>query len=66
VIPADGGPVKLHAYFDATFGGYSTVYGAIYDNVDPYTHEPTLPAADPVKGLSPTSTRGSRRATSWP
>ncbi|MBZ9678261.1 S1/P1 nuclease [Mesorhizobium sp. ES1-1] len=49
VTPADGVPVKLHAYFDAIFGGYSTIYGAIYDNFDPYTHRPNLPAADPAE-----------------
>lgn len=46
IKPANGDPVKLHAYFDGIFGGYSSVYGAIFDNYDPVTHKPYLPPAD--------------------
>lgn len=45
VKPANGEPLKLHAYFDAMFGGYSTVYGTIFDTFD-RTGKPYLPAAD--------------------
>lgn len=31
VIPATGETLALHAYWDAIFGGYSSVFGAIYD-----------------------------------
>ncbi|ANL10325.1 phospholipase C/S1-P1 nuclease domain-containing protein [Rhizobium sp. N113] len=31
VLPASGQKVALHAYWDSLFGGYSTVYGAIFD-----------------------------------
>ncbi|TAV89581.1 S1/P1 nuclease [Rhizobium leguminosarum] len=34
VLPAAGQKVALHAYWDAIFGGYSTVYGAIFDSFD--------------------------------
>jgi hypothetical protein len=45
VKPANGDPVNLHAYFDGMFGGYSTVYGAIYDTFD-RSGKPYLPPAD--------------------
>ncbi|WOH80324.1 S1/P1 nuclease [Bradyrhizobium sp. BEA-2-5] len=31
VIPATGETIALHAYWDRIFGGYSSVFGAIYD-----------------------------------
>jgi hypothetical protein len=31
VIPANGETLALHAYWDGLFGGYSSVFGAIYD-----------------------------------
>lgn len=31
VIPATGETIALHAYWDRLFGGYSSVFGAIYD-----------------------------------
>ncbi|MDO1583612.1 S1/P1 nuclease [Rhizobium oryzicola] len=31
VVPANGVPVNLHAYWDSIFGGYSTVFGALFD-----------------------------------
>ncbi|TBD50478.1 hypothetical protein ELH22_37850 [Rhizobium ruizarguesonis] len=31
VVPANGVPVNLHAYWDSVFGGYSTVFGALFD-----------------------------------
>ena len=31
VIPATGETIALHAYWDRVFGGYSSVFGAIYD-----------------------------------
>jgi S1/P1 nuclease len=31
VIPASGETLALHAYWDRIFGGYSSVFGAIYD-----------------------------------
>ncbi|MGR9503678.1 S1/P1 nuclease [Rhizobium leguminosarum] len=34
VLPADGEKIPLHAYWDSLFGGYSTVYGAIFDTFD--------------------------------
>ncbi|MCZ8548591.1 S1/P1 nuclease [Mesorhizobium qingshengii] len=45
VTPANGDPVNLHAYFDGMFGGYSTVYGAIFDTFDK-SGNPYLPPAD--------------------
>ncbi|WP_274599117.1 S1/P1 nuclease [Rhizobium ruizarguesonis] len=33
VTPANGQTVKLHAYWDGIFGGYSTPYGAIKDGL---------------------------------
>ena len=32
VSPATGEVINLHAYWDGMFGGYSTVYGAIFDS----------------------------------
>lgn len=31
IIPATGETIALHAYWDRVFGGYSSVFGAIYD-----------------------------------
>lgn len=31
VIPATGETIALHAYWDRLFGGYSSVFGAVYD-----------------------------------
>jgi S1/P1 Nuclease len=31
VVPANGQPVSLHAYWDGLFGGYSTPFGAVFD-----------------------------------
>lgn len=31
VVPATGETIALHAYWDRVFGGYSSVFGAIYD-----------------------------------
>ncbi|NKQ73446.1 phospholipase [Rhizobium sp. UPM1132] len=37
VIPANGVSTNLHQYWDGTFGGYSTVFGALFDTF--YTKE---------------------------
>jgi hypothetical protein len=37
VIPANGTSVNLHAYWDSEFGGYSTVFGALFDGFDTKT-----------------------------
>ena len=34
VSPANGVSMNLHAYWDSMFGGYSTVYGALFDAFD--------------------------------
>lgn len=47
VKPANGDSVKLHAYFDGIFGGYSTVIGAIADSYDYKTKKSLLPEPDP-------------------
>lgn len=31
IVPATGETVKLHAYWDAIFGGYSSAFGAVFD-----------------------------------
>ncbi|NKJ08986.1 hypothetical protein FHT29_006000 [Rhizobium sp. SG741] len=55
VVTATGAKMKLHAYWDGLFGGYSTPYGAIFDglvNADTRLPEPdtTLAAEhDPEK-----------------
>lgn len=52
VIPANGEPLKLHAYFDGIFGGYSSVYGAIFDSYDPFTHKSLLPPAEATEAAN--------------
>ncbi|MHC2485032.1 S1/P1 nuclease [Rhizobium leguminosarum] len=50
VIPANGTSVNLHAYWDSEFGGYSTVFGALFDGFDTKTVDgvvvstPNIPA----------------------
>lgn len=46
IVNAMGVKMKLHAYWDGLFGGYSTPYGAIFDGlINPDTK---LPEPDPV------------------
>ncbi|MGO7860195.1 S1/P1 nuclease [Rhizobium ruizarguesonis] len=47
VTPANGQTVKLHAYWDGIFGGYSTPYGAIKDGLLDKTIK--LPEPDPAR-----------------
>ena len=47
VTPADGQTVKLHAYWDGIFGGYSTPYGAIRDGL--MDKNTKLPEPDPAR-----------------
>lgn len=51
VVPADGKVVKLHFFWDGTFGGYSTPQGAIADN---RTDKIPAPADAAAKELNPT------------
>lgn len=47
VTPANGQTVKLHAYWDGIFGGYSTPFGAIKDGV--FDKNTKLPEPDAAR-----------------
>lgn len=47
VTPANGQTIKLHAYWDGIFGGYSTPYGAIKDGL--LDKNIKLPEPDPAR-----------------
>lgn len=49
VSPATGETIALHAYWDGMFGGYSTVYGAIFDSFDLKKSTLKLLPPDPTK-----------------
>jgi hypothetical protein len=46
VVTSKGVKMKLHAYWDSMFGGYSTPYGAIFDGLT--NGDTQLPEPDPV------------------
>ncbi|HET7885651.1 MAG TPA: S1/P1 nuclease [Bradyrhizobium sp.] len=50
VIPATGQTLALHAYWDSLFGGYSSVFGAIFD-ADDKTNGLWRVAVEPAKAV---------------
>lgn len=53
VIPATGEAIALHAYWDRLFGGYSSVYGALFDACGPAGIMSLTPDADKAQIIDP-------------
>jgi hypothetical protein len=53
VIPATGETIALHAYWDRVFGGYSSVFGAIFDAKDGAGLGSVVPDAGKAQILDP-------------
>jgi hypothetical protein len=53
VIPATGETLPLHSYWDRIFGGYSSVFGAIFDAKDHGGLMSVHPDADAAQALDP-------------